>query len=171
MPSLLDLFEIFCTSAPRFVPAPSSILPSQERLLRFFPLSERTASRFPAWTVRNRPPPPSPSARSFRPRLSARAGNTIFAHSVRSVARWVFPFTTSFFSFPFSTAFFSSVLTVINFFPSYQDLLPFTVPPQTNTLFPLNIFTSWKHWLPLNSTQLTKISIPTMPPKWFFWGQ
>ena len=151
MPSLLDLFEIFCTSAPRFVPAPSSILPSQERLLRFLPRAEGsrgsaqppasqhercgTAARRP----RPRPPPPPLSAQSF---LSARAGNTILAHCIRSLAQWAFPSTISFFSFPFSTAFFSSVLTMINFFPSHQDLLPFTVPPQTNTVFPLNIFTS-----------------------------
>ena len=80
MPSLLDLFEIFCTSAPRFVPAPSSILPSQERLLRFFPLSERAASRFPAWTMptalRRPPPPPGPSGPASAPGLETRSLRT-----------------------------------------------------------------------------------------------
>lgn len=142
MPRLQDLFEV-CTSAPRFLPASSSsILPSQERLLRCLlraeKLSGRTASRFPAQrcgTALSRCP-------VLRRRLSARAGGAILAHSIRSVARWAFRPRPLSSASPFQQHSSRQYLTTISFFPSYQDLLAFTVAPETNTLFPLNIFIS-----------------------------
>ena len=138
------------------LPPPPSCPPRRGCSVSFSKKTEAVggiASCFPAWTMWNHKPAPctrSPSP-SFLPLLSARAGNTILAHSTRKVAQWVFLSTTSFFSFPFSPKF-SSVLKMISVFPSYQDLLPFTVPqtpsfPLTSSL--LESIASFK----LNSTQ------------------
>lgn len=98
----------------------------------------RTASCFPAQrcgTALSRCP-------VLRRRLSARAGGAILAHSIRSVARWAFRPRPLSSASPFQQHSSRQYLTTISFFPSYQDLLAFTVAPETNTLFPLNIFIS-----------------------------
>lgn len=82
--------------------------------------------------------PPSPAARSFGPASAP----GLEAPSLRTVSgAWRDGRSVHDPASPFQQHSSLQYLTTISFFPSYQDLA-FTVPPQTNTLFPLNIFTS-----------------------------